>query len=132
MLLQASQPVVVNVWATWCKPCVEEFPELLAFAREQQGRVRVVFVSADFGDRRELVERFLRERGVAFTTYLKVGSDEEFIATLSPQWSGSLPATFVFAPQGKLVSFFERKVTKKELEQVIATMARNTRKGGKP
>jgi malate dehydrogenase (oxaloacetate-decarboxylating) len=69
-LRKASVPVVVNVWATWCRPCVEEFPEILEFARNNQGNVKVMLVSADFSSRRELVEKFLRERGVGFVTYL--------------------------------------------------------------
>lgn len=100
-LRKASVPVVVNVWATWCRPCVEEFPEILEFARNNQGNVKVMLVSADFSSRRELVEKFLRERGVGFVTYLKQGSDEAFVEALSPQWSGALPATFVFAPGGE-------------------------------
>lgn len=130
-LLKASVPVVVNVWATWCRPCVEEFPEILEFARNNRGNVKVVLVSADFSSRRELVEKFLRERGVGFVTYLKQGSDEAFVEALSPQWSGALPATFVFAPGGKLVTWFERQVTKAELEDAVKKAKIETRKGGK-
>ncbi len=130
-LRKASVPVVVNVWATWCRPCVEEFPEILEFARNNQGNVKVMLVSADFSSRRELVEKFLRERGVGFVTYLKQGSDEAFVEALSPQWSGALPATFVFAPGGKLVTWFERQITKAELEDAVKKAKIETRKGGK-
>lgn len=130
-LRKASTPVVVNVWATWCRPCVEEFPEILEFARKHQGEVRVMLVSADFASRRELVEKFLRERGVGFVTYLKQGSDEAFVEVLSPQWSGALPATFVFAPGGKLVTWFERQVTQAELEDAVKKAKIDGRKGGK-
>ncbi|MFZ5805295.1 MAG: TlpA family protein disulfide reductase [Acidobacteriota bacterium] len=130
-LRKASVPVVVNVWATWCRPCVEEFPEILEFARNNQGNVKVMLVSADFSSRRELVEKFLRERGVGFVTYLKQGSDEAFVEVLSPKWSGALPATFVFAPGGKLVSWFERQITKAELEDAVKKAKMESRKGGK-
>ncbi|BCW93154.1 MAG: hypothetical protein KatS3mg007_1048 [Thermoanaerobaculum sp.] len=130
-LRKASVPVVVNVWATWCRPCVEEFPEILEFARNNQGNVKVMLVSADFSSRRELVEKFLRERGVGFVTYLKQGSDEAFVEALSPQWSGALPATFVFAPGGKLVTWFERQVTEAELEDAVKKAKIDRRKGGK-
>lgn len=130
-LRKASVPVVVNVWATWCRPCVEEFPEILEFAHKNQGNVKVMLVSADFSSRRDLVEKFLRERGVGFVTYLKQGSDEAFVEVLSPKWSGALPATFVFAPGGKLVSWFERQITKAELEDAVKKAKMESRKGGK-
>lgn len=130
-LRKASVPVVVNVWATWCRPCVEEFPEILEFARKNQGKVKVMLVSADFSSRRDLVDKFLRERGVGFVTYLKQGSDEAFVEVLSPQWSGALPATFVFAPGGRLVTWFERQVTKAELEDAVKKAKIDNRKGGK-
>lgn len=130
-LRKASTPVVVNVWATWCRPCVEEFPEILEFAEQHRGEVRVMLISADFASRRELVEKFLRERGVGFVTYLKQGSDQEFVEVLWPQWSGALPATFVFAPGGKLLVWFERQVTQKELEDALSKAKKTTKKGGK-
>ncbi len=128
---RSKTPVVVNVWATWCRPCVEEFPEVLEFARKHQSEAKVMLVSADFPSRKKLVEKFLKEQGVAFRTYLKQGSDEAFVATLSPQWSGALPATFVFAPGGKLVVWFERKVTRAELEDALKRSKDETEKGGK-
>lgn len=130
-LRESPIPVVVNVWATWCRPCVEEFPEILEFTGKHQGEVTVMLISADFSSRRDLVEQFLRDRGVAFVTYLKQGGDQEFIAVLSREWSGTLPATFVFAPGGVLVEAFERKVTEKELEQALAKAKRVSKKGGK-
>ncbi|MGC8916350.1 MAG: TlpA family protein disulfide reductase [Thermoanaerobaculum sp.] len=132
VLHRSPVPVVVNVWATWCRPCVEEFPEILAFAREQGSRIKLVLLSADFSSRRELVDAFLRQHGVDVVTFLKDGADEAFINVLSPQWTGSLPATFVFAPGGKLVAFFERKITKSELEQALASLPKSPPKGGKP
>lgn len=128
LLADSPQPVVVNVWATWCVPCVEEFPELLAWAKANSHRARLVLVSADFSSRLALVVRFLQERGVEFTTYLKEGPDEPFIAALSPQWGGALPATFVFAPGGRLVAFRQGKVTRDELDRMLAKALKE--KGG--
>ena len=129
MLQRPGVPVVVNVWATWCRPCVEEFPEILAFARAHRQDAKVLLISVDFASRRELVERFLAQQGVDFPTYLKEGGDEDFIATLAEAWSGSLPATFVFDRHGQLVRFFERKVTRQELEKALAEARRG--KGGR-
>lgn len=104
-----ARAVLVNVWATWCLPCREEFPDLLRVARElaSQG-LRVVLVSADFDDDREAqVRTFLADNGVEFLSFLKEGKDEEFINALEPRWSGAIPATLVYDADGKLQRIWE-------------------------
>lgn len=130
LLKNSPKPLVVNVWATWCIPCVEELPEIVQWGEENRQQATLVLVSADFSSRRELVLRFLQERRLLWPSYIKEGSDEALIAVLHPQWSGALPATFVYAPGGELVAFFERKVAKADLDQALAEVARK-RKGGK-
>lgn len=94
--------VLVNVWATWCVPCIEELPDLVRFyrAHADQG-VRLVLISGDFPSQSPGVTAFLRELGVDFPTWIKRGDDMSFIDALDPSWSGSLPATFVFTPAGQ-------------------------------
>lgn len=109
-LLAASGPTatIVNVWATWCEPCVAEFPDVLRAAREARPRgVRMMFVSADFESEHGAAEKFLRQSGVDFTTYVKKGDDQAFIDGLNPSWSGSLPATMIFDGRGNLRFFRE-------------------------
>lgn len=130
LLKNSPKPLVVNVWATWCIPCVEELPEIVQWGEENRQQATLVLVSADFSSRRELVLRFLQEHQLLWPSYIKEGSDEALIAVLHPQWSGALPATFVYAPGGELVAFFERKVAKADLDQALAEVARK-RKGGK-
>jgi thiol-disulfide isomerase/thioredoxin len=104
--------VLVNVWATWCTPCREEFPELLRLARAYRARgLRLILVSADFDTERQAVEEFLAHQGVDFPTYWKRGADMDFIDRLSPKWSGALPATFIYDRRGVLRLFWEGKTT---------------------
>jgi thiol-disulfide isomerase/thioredoxin len=92
---------VVNVWATWCIPCREEFPDLLRLRRAYLDRgLRLVLISGDFASERPQVEAFLREHRVDFATYLKTGSDMEFIDAFDPEWTGALPATFIYDRHG--------------------------------
>lgn len=114
--------VFVNAWATWCQPCVEEFPELVRFARTHPvPATELLFVSADFQSEREQAEAFIRGSGAELPSYFKKGGDMEFIDSLSPEWSGALPATFLFSREGTLLELWQGKVS---FEQLAAALAR--------
>jgi thiol-disulfide isomerase/thioredoxin len=111
---------VVNVWATWCTPCREEFPDLLRLHRAYRERgLRLILVSADFEDRVDEVRGFLDREGVDFETFLKTGDDMHFIDRLDPKWSGALPATFVYDGRGALRNFHEGRTSYAELEPLV-------------
>ena len=98
-----AKATLVNVWATWCDPCVREFPDVLRAGRESEKRgVRTLFVSADFERDRPAAEAFLIRYAVEFPTYVKVGDDQAFIDSVSKSWSGSIPTTMIFDAQGNL------------------------------
>jgi thiol-disulfide isomerase/thioredoxin len=108
--------VLVNVWATWCVPCREEFPDLLRLQRELAGRgLRLLLVSADLASQRPQVEEFLRGAGVGFRTFLKAQPDEKFIDGLDASWSGALPATILFDRSGRKAGFWEGGSTYSEI-----------------
>lgn len=94
--------VLLNFWATWCLPCREEMPHLLALRRELGARgFDVVLVSADFEEDAGLAREFLGSLGVDFTTWRKSQRDEEFIEGISPTWSGVLPFTVLYDRDGR-------------------------------
>lgn len=116
---------LVNVWATWCVPCREEFPDLLRLRRTFGPRgFRLVLVNADFGDARDEARRFLGDQGVDFASLHKEQDDDAFIRALGGGWSGALPASFVFDGSGKLVDSWEEKATYAELEKKIQPFLR--------
>jgi thiol-disulfide isomerase/thioredoxin len=113
-----AQVVLVNVWATWCAPCREEFPDLLRLRKAYLDRgLRMVLVSADFESQE--AQRFLAEQGVDFPSYIKDGDDMKFIDGLDKKWSGAMPSTFVYDSSGKLVDFREGKASYETLEKAV-------------
>lgn len=115
-----SRAVLVNVWATWCLPCREEFPDLVALDREFPDRdFDVVFVSADFDSDLDAAREFLRDHGITGRSYLKTGADAEFIDSLSPEWSGALPGSFLYDGAGRLCWFHQGRVDMAELRAQV-------------
>ena len=92
-------PVLLNLWATWCAPCVKEMPQLDALAGELEGEVRVITVSQDVRGA-AVVEPFFAKAGYA---RLEPWLDPE--AGLSAQFTpeGALPLTILFDAAGKEV-----------------------------
>jgi thiol-disulfide isomerase/thioredoxin len=121
-LVQASRgrPLVVNFWATWCEPCREELPALQALHTARREEVRVVAVSVDSPGKAERVRRFLGERGFSFPQYIRSDTDDEaFIAAVDPEWSGAVPATFLYDGEGARA---RRLVGQQTLESIEAAL----------
>ncbi|MEL7188386.1 MAG: TlpA disulfide reductase family protein [Pseudomonadota bacterium] len=94
---EIDQPVLLNVWATWCAPCVIEMPTLDTLAGELDGEVRVITISQDVRGA-ELVEPFFAQRG-----FERLEPWLDPANTLSATFSdaGLLPITILFDAKGK-------------------------------
>jgi thiol-disulfide isomerase/thioredoxin len=117
-----AQVVLLNVWATWCVPCREEFPDLMRVSREYKDRgLRVVLLSADFGETMSDVPGFLAQHGVDFPSFLRGGDedDQAFVNGIDPRWSGAMPATWVFDGSGRVRDFWEGRADHARFEQAV-------------
>ena len=104
---KGEKAVLVNVWALWCKPCVEEFPMIMKLQKEKSD-LEVIFVSTDFQEQFQDVLFFLNEHNVGPVSYIKKQKDEPFIEGLHPNWSGTLPFTLVYGKNsGLIVDYWE-------------------------
>ncbi len=89
---------VINFWATWCKPCVQEMPYFEQLHQEYQGKkVKVILVSLDFSRQLEskllpfVTDRKLQPEVVALTD----SNYNAWIDMVTPEWSGAIPITIV-------------------------------------
>jgi thiol-disulfide isomerase/thioredoxin len=121
-----GRPVMVNFWATWCEPCREEYPMVNALAREYAARgLVVVAVSLDEETELEQLSRFLETNKPVFPNYRKrPGGDEDFINSVTPQWSGAIPATFFYDRNGKLVTRLVGEYKRPAFEEALAKILR--------
>lgn len=98
----------LNIWATWCLPCREEFPDLVKLAQTFSDKnVEFVALSVDYPDEIETkILPFLQKNPLNFSVYVQDFSDkEQAINFLNEQWSGALPATFIYDTSGKQQQF---------------------------
>jgi thiol-disulfide isomerase/thioredoxin len=114
-----GQPVVVNFWATWCAPCVKEFPAIMAFARDRRDVV-VISVSIDDKQDRPALEAFVGEHRPPFPVYVKApGPDEDFINGIDPEWRGAVPMTLVFNRSGKRSKLIQGEHSRSDIERAL-------------
>jgi thiol-disulfide isomerase/thioredoxin len=118
-----ERPLVVNFWATWCTPCREEFPDLVKI-RAQYGAERLDFVIVSLDDPSDIetaVPQFLSEvRAEGFASYILHAEDESVaINFVDPEWSGELPATFLYDRAGRLVFDHKGRIKPADLQTAI-------------
>ncbi len=100
--------VMLNFWATWCKPCVAEFPMIVDMAHEYKNNLSVYFVSVNWIDEREKVRAFLKEQGVDWQSFIKNENDQKFINGVTQGWTGAVPFTIVYGKSfGNIVDYWE-------------------------
>jgi thiol-disulfide isomerase/thioredoxin len=116
-----SKPLLINVWATWCAPCREEFPDLVKIANEYDGQIDVVGISVDSPEEIDSkIIPFLKNQNASFTNYIiKVIEPEDFINLLNESWSGAIPATFIYTEKGNQVRYLIGQQSFEEFKKVI-------------
>jgi cytochrome c biogenesis protein CcmG/thiol:disulfide interchange protein DsbE len=107
-----GKPVVLNFWATWCRPCYEEHPVLVANAQSMQGEVQ--FLGVVFQDKEEKIQQFLNERGMAYPTVV-----DQAGKTAIAYGVGGVPETFFLDRTGKVVAKFEGPIDPDTLRQNV-------------
>ncbi|HQR50912.1 MAG TPA: TlpA disulfide reductase family protein [Methylophilaceae bacterium] len=105
--------VVVNYWATWCPPCLEEIPDLIAL-HETRKDLAVIGIALEYDNARE-VARFVDDNLMSYPVVL---GDDKVTAQIGP--ASVLPTTYIYNPQGKLVKTKRGMITRKDVEQVIS------------
>ncbi len=113
-----GNPVLVKVWATWCEACVKEFPHFVELAKTPG--LKVISVSVDLAQGIDShVRPFLDQQHATFATLLlDVDDPTAVMHTLDPEWSGAIPAGFLYDKDGKLVQHFFG-ASGKQIDQAI-------------
>jgi len=112
---------VINFFASWCAPCIQELPELQAFAREHAlDKIRLMYVSLDFEeDAEEALLPLLRKFEITQPVWLLSETGNRWITRIDKHWNGSIPATLVVNHQMKKREFITQRVTRAMLNQYL-------------
>jgi thiol-disulfide isomerase/thioredoxin len=120
--------LLVNVWATWCGPCVKEMPEFVTINRMYRGRrFRMATICLDEPEQREDALAMLKRHHVSCTNYSPTFADRDRLAELlDKEWQGPLPFTVLIAPGGKVVYRQNEEIKPLELRRAIVEVLGRT------
>jgi thiol-disulfide isomerase/thioredoxin len=96
---------LINIWATWCGPCVAEFPSLVETNHMYRNRdFEMVTLSADDPKSYTKALKFLKAKMASNKNYIFDGGTKyQMIEVIDPSWQGALPYTILISPEGKIV-----------------------------
>lgn len=115
---------VINFWATWCKPCVEELPHFEKIHQQYKDKnVEVLLVSLDQASMTDKVKASLKKNNITARVVLLDEVDfNKWINQVDTTWSGSIPATLIVSKNNTSKAFYEKQFTQRELEELIHSL----------
>ncbi len=119
---ESDSVLIVNFWATWCAPCVEELPyfhELSVKYKDQ--KVKLLLVSLDFKESfPSRISSFAAKKDFfAEIVWLNETNADEFCPRIDSSWSGSIPSTLIINKAKGFKRFIEGKIKKEQLEVLL-------------
>ena len=112
---------VINVWATWCGPCVSEFPDFVTINRMYRSRdFEWVTISADNFSKQPRVLKFLQKQQASGTNFLFNSEDiYQLIEAIDPRWQGAIPYTIIVEPGGKVLYAQQGVIDPSEIKKIV-------------
>ncbi|WP_276502703.1 TlpA disulfide reductase family protein [Terrimonas pollutisoli] len=125
IIAESKTPLVINFWATYCKPCIEEMPYFLALEKEyKKDNLQLLLVSLDMeDDYPSKVDAFLQKRKItSVSAWLDETNADYFCPKIDASWSGALPATLFVNNNDRYKKFVEDSFSKEKLKKEIEAM----------
>lgn len=122
IIAESKEPLIINMWATWCGPCVEELPYFLDEWKENKEKgLKLILVSLDFADAYPgKIEKFMSRRKIKPPVmWLNETNADYFCPKIDPRWSGAIPASLFINNETGYRSFHEGQMSHKQLKKEI-------------
>lgn len=116
---------ILNFWATWCKPCMEELKSIDSVGVEHKGSaIKLIFVNLDFIEKKEKVNQVLLQKGITSECILlDEVNGNDYIDKVSEKWSGDIPATLLTIAGKKVL--LNKKMSAAQLRAALASFSKN-------
>jgi len=117
--------IVVNFWATWCRPCLDEIPLLQSVATEfAEQEFQLVSVSLDEPESMESqVIPFMKKWFPQFASYQSVEYNmDTMVSAVDPNWNEVLPTTYLLARDGSVAKIIQGKFSRQDLAERVAKL----------
>ncbi len=115
--------VILNLWATFCKPCVEEIPSFVNFSKTHVD-VELYFLSLDLKEAfPKQINKMIKQLGMRGKNLWLDETDADYFAPkISEEWSGAIPATLIMNARTGKKKFIDAEMTEKELSEVYISL----------
>ncbi len=126
IIADSKTPLIVNFWATFCKPCIEEIPYFQKLVKaHEKDKAQLLLVSMDMSDDYPKIAPFAIKRN--FTSpiiWLNESNADYFCPRIDAKWSGGIPATLFVNNKKGIKKFVEDQLSEERLEKEIVEMLR--------
>ena len=120
--------LLLNFWATWCPPCLEEFPALVKINSNYKAKgLEVIGISMNDVSEMNDLQAFLRKQKAPFTVYLAGTVADAFYKTIDKRWSSEIPLTMIYDKDGKLRYFHNDACTYAQFEKDVQSLLGTSR-----
>ena len=122
LIKESDSVLIINFWATFCKPCVEEIPDLIRLSKKyKKEKVALYLVSLDLEDYYpQKIKRFVaKKKYAANIAWLNESNADYFCSIIDTTWSGAIPATLFVNNKTGYRKFYEKKLTAGKMEEAI-------------
>ena len=110
--IKNGKPIVINFWATWCTPCIQEFPNFEEMNKKYSGKVDFLMIS---DEETVKIKKFKSKKGYTLNMVRSLKTFDKYDLK-------ARPATYFYNSEGKLINKFSGEITKEELEKEIKSL----------